>query len=177
MSPLSTRRFPNFRIPIFSSRFFITKKKEIPRVQGRHTRGIFSAQCRQPVQLAEHASTESAEKHQSFMLFFQSSFTSILIAAMTSSNDCFSASSTVVRFLHCIPQVQALKVLTYDKRLFVSSIRIYRQSCPRTLTTPNIYHHMGKLVQAKFVNTRIDRNRNYYSINQLLDELKGILRC
>lgn len=41
---------------------------------------------------------------------------------------------------------------------------------------------MGKLVQAKFVNTRIDRNRNYYSINknyisQLLDELKGILRC
>ena len=50
------------------------------------------------------------------------------------------------------------------------------------MTTPNIYHHMGKLVQAKFVNTRIDRNRNYYSINknyinQLLDELKGILRC
>ena len=94
----------------------------------------------------------------------------------------FSASSTVVRFLHCIPQVQALKVLTYDKRLFVSSIRIYRQSRPRTMTTPNIYHHMGKLVQAKFVNTRIDRNRNYYSINknyinQLLDELKGILRC
>ena len=44
------------------------------------------------------------------------------------------------------------------------------------MTTPNIYHHMGKLVQAKFVNTRIDRNRNYYSfnknyINQLLDEL------
>ena len=41
---------------------------------------------------------------------------------------------------------------------------------------------MGKLVQAKFVNTRIDGNRNYYSINknyinQLLDELKGILRC
>ncbi len=45
------------------------------------------------------------------------------------------------------------------------------------MTTPNIYHHMGKLVQAKFANTRIDRNRNYYSINQLLDELKGILRC
>ncbi len=89
----------------------------------------------------------------------------------------FLASSTVVHFLHCIPQVQALKVLTYDKRLFVSSIRIYRQSRPRTMTTPNIYHHMGKLVQAKFVNTRIDRNRNYYSINQLLDELKGILRC
>jgi hypothetical protein len=41
------------------------------------------------VQLAEHANTESAEKHQSFMLLFQSSFTSILIAAMTSSNDCF----------------------------------------------------------------------------------------
>lgn len=41
---------------------------------------------------------------------------------------------------------------------------------------------MGKLVQAKFVNTRIDHSRNYYSfnknyINQLLDELKGILRC
>ena len=45
------------------------------------------------------------------------------------------------------------------------------------MTPPNIYHHMGKLVQAKFVNTRIDCNRNYYSINQLLDELKGILRC
>ena len=57
--------------------------------QFRHTRGIFSAQCRQQVQLAEHANTESAEKHQSFMLLFQSSFTSILIAAMTSSNDCF----------------------------------------------------------------------------------------
>lgn len=82
----SVPEFPNsdFFIPIFHY-----KEKEIPRVQGRHTRGIFSAQCRQPVQLAEHANTESAEKHQSFMLLFQSSFTSILIAAMTSSNDCF----------------------------------------------------------------------------------------
>ena len=80
---------PEFPNSDFSSRFFITKKKEIPRVQGRRTRGIFSAQCRQQVQLAEHANTESAEKHQSFMLLFQSSFTSILIAAMTSSNDCF----------------------------------------------------------------------------------------
>ena len=82
----SVPEFPN-------SDFFILvfhyEEKEIPRVQGRHTRGIFSAQCRQAVQLAEHANTESAEKHQSFMLLFQSSFTSILIAAMTSSNDCF----------------------------------------------------------------------------------------
>ena len=82
----SVPEFPNsdYFIPIFHY-----EEKEIPRVQGRHTRGIFSAQCRQPVQLAEHANTESAEKHQSFMLLFQSSFTSILIAAMTSSNDCF----------------------------------------------------------------------------------------
>lgn len=81
----SVPEFPNsdFFIPIFHY------EEKIPRVQGRHTRGIFSAQCRQPVQLAEHANTESAEKHQSFMLLFQSSFTSILIAAMTSSNDCF----------------------------------------------------------------------------------------
>ncbi|MDO4567879.1 MAG: winged helix-turn-helix domain-containing protein [Clostridia bacterium] len=50
------------------------------------------------------------------------------------------------------------------------------------MTTPNIYHHMGKLVQAKLVSTKIDRNRNYYTINksyiaQILDELRETLHC
>ena len=83
----SVPEFPNsdFFIPDFSLR----RKKKSPACKGGIRGGFFSAQCRQPVQLAEHANTESAEKHQSFMLLFQSSFTSILIAAMTSSNDCF----------------------------------------------------------------------------------------
>lgn len=82
----SVPEFPNsdFFIPIFH----YEEKRNPPRAREAYA-GDFSAQCRQPVQLAEHANTESAEKHQSFMLLFQSSFTSILIAAMTSSNDCF----------------------------------------------------------------------------------------
>ncbi len=50
------------------------------------------------------------------------------------------------------------------------------------MTTPNVYHHMGKLVQAKFAAIRIDRNRNYYTINknyinQLLEDLRRVFRC
>ena len=176
----SVPEFPNsdFFIPDFSLR----RKKKSPACKGGIRGGFFrlSADSRCS---SRNTQTRNPQKNTNHLCcFFSPRSQAYLLQLCLLPTTVFSASSTVVRFLHCIPQVQALKVLTYDKRLFVSSIRIYRQSRPRTMTTPNIYHHMGKLVQAKFVNTRIDRNRNYYSfnknyINQLLDELKGILRC
>ena len=96
------------RFPIFSLR------RKIPACRGM--RGILPAQCRQPVQLAEHA-TEIAEKTPVFMLLFRSSFHKHAPYMLTFAV-CFVAGN-YGHPLHCIPQVQALKVLTlYDKKTF-----------------------------------------------------------
>ena len=82
----SVPEFPNsdFFIPIFH----YEEKRNPPRAREAYA-GDFFGSVPTAGAGGGHANTESAEKHQSFMLLFQSSFTSILIAAMTSSNDCF----------------------------------------------------------------------------------------
>lgn len=106
----------------------------------------------------------------------------ILIGVLSSS---YYASNMPVLDASIIPALSVLCDKTRFKLLQrIASEPAYGQQLAEEfgMTTPNIYHHMGKLVQEKFASIRIDRNRNYYSINknyinQLLDELKWVFRC
>lgn len=106
----------------------------------------------------------------------------ILIGVLTAS---YYSSNTPVLDTSILPALSTLCDKTRFKLLQrIASEPAYGQQLAEEfgMTTPNIYHHMGKLVQAKLASVRIDRNRNYYSINKsyitrLLDELKWIFRC
>lgn len=106
----------------------------------------------------------------------------ILIGVLASS---YYASNTPALDTSIIPTLSILCDKTRFKLLQrIASEPAYGQQLAEEfgMTTPNIYHHMGRLVQAKLASIRVDRNRNYYSINknyitQLLDELRWIFRC